>query len=736
MKLRLEDILSLYKQTDVDDFLKALTGHNLNEPSLSLDDIKDHWACLGNTTNNGSSVDMLRKGENGLIERITNAIDAVVEKQKALCGITTAKNAKVIISKAFPKYYENCQELRRGGHGKTYAKDASNQVILAVTDAKKSSKPTFDVVDQGTGLTGEQFPSTILSLNAGNKNSTDRNYLIGAFGHGGSTSIPFTASTIIISKRNGHYWFTVVKVVYLRESKTPVYVYLTVDGAIPEAIYEGGSDFGEKEWLQVFANADSGTLIRMVEMDISADYRKNDIAKPGMLGDYVNTQLFDVALPVRIIDNRQNFIGLSSSQTRYAYGTAMKLLTYKYVQKDYSGCITIEHNNRQYFIDYYVLLPEKEEQWASDSECKDIFRQFSVACDPIIYTVNGQTVSTDTYTCIKNAGLNFLRYRLLVVINLDVLGSEKYRFFTSDRAQSKQTDLTKGFLNNVVGQLVKEEKLKDINDYIANLSVNSAVSKEMLDDISRRVKKNYTGFLKNGRPVSTYHGPRPGPNPIEASDQIEYLKITTTKNEYYRDDLIPISLETGGQRYVNEMAMKSHALNMFVDGFAYSEFVPTCFNARIVFKIDAHSLKPGKHKIEFDYFEGNEQRFNTGPFEFTIKDEDAPNAPKRVPSQDLNLDILSVNEGELICDVARIESEHKIVVKINTSHELLYSEVYGHNQTADQLSGMQLRMIEPIATFALFLREMYDEIESDEEKNKLILSFVKTYFACKFKEEE
>ena len=139
MNVRLEDILSLYKQTDVDDFLKALTGHNLNEPSLSLDDIKDHWACLGNTTNNGSSVDMLRKGENGLIERITNAIDAVVEKQKTLCGITTAKNAGVIISKAFPKYYENCQELRKGSDGKTYAKDASNQVILAVTDAKKSS---------------------------------------------------------------------------------------------------------------------------------------------------------------------------------------------------------------------------------------------------------------------------------------------------------------------------------------------------------------------------------------------------------------------------------------------------------------------------------------------------------------------------------------------------------------------------------------------------------------------
>ncbi len=736
MAIKLTDVLSLYKQSDVDAFLKALTGHDLAEPNLTFDAIKANWAYLGDNPSNGSVIGMLKKGEKGLIERVTNAIDAVVEKQKAACGIVSAKDPAAVIKKAFPKYFENTKAIREGGDSKNYPKDASNQVILAVTDAKKSSKPTFDIVDQGMGIRGNDFPGTILSINAGNKISSDRGYLIGAFGQGGSTSIPFTSSTIIVSKQDGHYWFTIIKAVDLRELKTTAYVYLTIDGCVPEAEYEGEPVFENKDWLRIFTSAESGTLVRMVEMDISADYRKNDIAKPGMLGDYVNTQLFDVGLPVRIIDDRQNYSALSSSQTRYAYGTAMKLFTYKYVQKDYSGRITIEHNNRQYYIDYYVLLPEKEENWASDGECKAIFKQFNVTGDPIIYTVNGQTVTSETYTCIKNAGLNFLRYRLLVVINLDVLGSEKYKFFTTDRSQIKQTDLTKGFLDEVVAQLAKEDKLKDINDYVANLSVNSAVSPEMLEDISRRVKKNYSGFLKNGRPLIVRRGPHPGPNPVEASDQIEYLKITTTKNEYYNDELIPVSLETGGQKYVNQRAIDNHSLNCFVDGHSYAGFVPTCFNARIVFKLDPHSFSSGEHTIQFEYYENNAVKFSTDEFHFVIKNEKTPEPPQTRASQDLNLEILPVEDGDLICDVAKIEAQHKIVIKINTYHEMLYNEVYGHNISVDELSDMQRRMIEPIATFSLFLDKAYDSIEDDDEKNKLVLSFIKTYFACKYVEEE
>ncbi len=736
MNVELKELLSLYKESDVDDFLKRLTGHNLNETDLTFNDIKDHWSYLGNNSSNGSVIGMLKKGEKGLIERITNAIDAVVEKKKSQLNIVSAKNSSVIISKAFPKYYSNSQELRKGGKGKASIKDAENQVILAVTDANRLSKPTFDVVDKGTGLRGDQFSSTILSINAGNKISSDRGYLIGAFGQGGSTSIPFTSSTIIISKQDGRYWFTVVKAVDLQELKTTAYVYLTIDGEIPEAVSADGLDTGDKEWLKTFIESDSGTLVRMVEMDISADFRKNDIAKPGMLGDYVNTQLFDVGLPVRIIDNRKSFADNSSSQTRYAYGTAMKLLTYKYVQKDYCGSITIEHNNREYKIDYYVLLPEDTNLWGSDADCKNIFRQFNVTCDPIIYTVNGQTVTSETFTCIKNAGLTFLRYRLLVVINLDILGSEKYKFFTTDRSQIKQTDLTKGFLDKVVSQLGSEENLKRINEHIATIALNGAVDANMLSNISQRVKKNYANFLKNAGITIGNHNFRPGPNPIDALDEIDRLIIRNTKNEFYRDEIISVLLETGAQKFVNKQALESNSLNLFLDGNYYGDFVPTSFNARIVFKLG--HIKPGNHTVDFDYYEGINRKLASEPFDFTVLNESAPAPENKKPIQDLNLEILQNSGSELICDVSKIKEEHKIIITINLEHALLYSKLYGNKlaSAADQLSNMQRRMIEPIAMFALLMDSRYDNIQSSEEKNELMLAFLKTYFSCKDEEEE
>ena len=39
------------------------------------------WIPVGNNESNHSTYQMLERGENGIIERLTNAIDAVIEKE-------------------------------------------------------------------------------------------------------------------------------------------------------------------------------------------------------------------------------------------------------------------------------------------------------------------------------------------------------------------------------------------------------------------------------------------------------------------------------------------------------------------------------------------------------------------------------------------------------------------------------------------------------------------------------
>lgn len=80
--IKIDEVLSIYKEHQIDDFLNKYTGITLNEHNLSYDKIKENYKFLGDSSSNGSNVGQLTSGEKGLVERITNAIDAVIENQK------------------------------------------------------------------------------------------------------------------------------------------------------------------------------------------------------------------------------------------------------------------------------------------------------------------------------------------------------------------------------------------------------------------------------------------------------------------------------------------------------------------------------------------------------------------------------------------------------------------------------------------------------------------------------
>lgn len=722
--IKIDELLSVYKETELDSFLKKYTGLDLNEKNLSYDKIKKHYKFLGNNSSNGSNVGQLTCGEKGLVERITNAIDAVIEKQKNRLGIVSSKDSGVIIKKAFPKYYSNMLDVINNESDKSFAKDAEDQVILAINNGSKSNKPTFDVLDRGTGLLGEEFETTILSINHGNKLSRDKSYLIGAFGQGGSTSLPFTYATIILSKKNDRMFFTVVKRVELTDYKNMVYVYLTIDDAIPEIDF-GGYSASVAYLNQYINNVESGTLVRMVATDISKRFRDNEVTKPGMLGDYLNTELFNVGLPVKVIENRTDYQENAHRQNRSIYGSQLKIRTSKrYVQKDYCGTINIEHNNRSYNIDYYMLLPTDKNKWGSESECKAVFEQFNVSYDPIIYTVNGQTITTERYTKLNNAGLNFLRYRLLVVINLDVLGTEKYKFFTTDRARIIDSDLTRGFLDKVIKALATTDKLIEMNQIIGELSVSSTINKDLLDEVSRQVKSEYSKYLK----IGSLFGGRPGhhydPTPEDVyEDHIVTLDITSSRREFYKDENVIFVVTTHAQKHINAQSL----IYSFIDDRNFGDMQRSFMNGRIQYTINSGTLKPGRYSIQFSLFENNSISLSSEKVYFEVKAEKTPEKNNNNPTKGLDLNIIIKDEATLICDVARDLVNKKIDVILCLDTDQLRSEIYGLSASSDAISHTKNRIIKPIVLFALFYGDNYDNIKEDDDKNRVILSFIKAF---------
>ena len=78
--ISMDEIINIYKSTDLNAFLKKYSGYDLEEKNLTLSKIQNQWKFLGNNSSNASAVGILTNGEKGLIERITNAIDAVIER--------------------------------------------------------------------------------------------------------------------------------------------------------------------------------------------------------------------------------------------------------------------------------------------------------------------------------------------------------------------------------------------------------------------------------------------------------------------------------------------------------------------------------------------------------------------------------------------------------------------------------------------------------------------------------
>lgn len=717
--MKLSEVLKIYKTSDVDSFLNDFLGYNLNYKNLTKENIERDFRFVGNNESNASNIDMLQDGEKGIVERITNAIDAVIEKKKKEKALTTVNNVDKIVKSAFPRFYETKNNIIKGVSTKNNSLDASNQVIVAVNDGNKSTTPTFDIIDKGIGIDGREFHTTILSLHGGNKIKSDKNYLIGAFGQGGSTSLSFANATIIVSKYNESLYFTIVQAVELKGYKNHSYVYLTdKNGGILSLENDISSD--ESSYLKDFFNSESGTFVRMVDVEITKKFRDNDVNKPRSLGDYLNTELFGVGFPVFLIENRRWYLSNEHVQNRHVYGGKLKLLTWKYYRKEYSGNIEIEHKGNFYKIEYYVILPSDENLWGKDSECKAVYNQINVHDKPIIYTVNGQYINGENFTKLKNAGLGFLQYRLLVNIDLDCLGTEKYKFFTTDRSKIKDSELTNGFVDKVIKNLSESETLKTLNQIIAEKSMKSSVDEEFVNQITEEIKDEYLDYLTNDENQKHFtprpYIPRPEPEKPVCFDYIESLYISNTKENYKKDESIRIILVTNAYKDVN----KANKFYTFLDNKSVQPESINYMNGRVQFVYTDWSI--GEHKLKYVVFNGDSNK-ESNEYSFTIENDKLAqknNANKK----HLNLELIPMERGacEYIIDVNR--SVSGICVKYCLEHECLDKLFYGMSQ--NDIDIKRLSLCKPMILFTLLLKDSYDKIESDKEKNNIILAYLRS----------
>ena len=730
----MKNIFQIYNIKDLNDFLKTKTIYNLSEKNLTLEQIQNDWKFVGNNESNYSNIGMLTNGEKGIIERITNGIDAVLEKQKEKHALDNIHSHEPIIQKAFPEFYKSKKEIMHSADVsnddlklRNNARDADSVIYLAIYDGSRKNSSTIDIVDKGSGIEGKDFANTILSLHNGNKLNEDKSYLIGAFGQGGSTSLPFSAATIIISKKNNEFFYTVIKEVKIKKYKLPIYMYLTTNGNIINLDFNDIDLSGLHKDVQEFINAESGTLVRMIDINLKGRYFSQDINKPGMFGDYVNTELFNVALPINIRENRREYIDKSGSQNRNAYGAQSRLWTTKYVQKKYSGTFKVNFWDIDCPIDYYTILPVDENNWVNDSKCRETFGMFNTQLKPIIFTVSGQVIVHKGFTRLKNEGLSFLEHRLLVVINLDVFGPKKYDFFTSNRDGIKDTAEINSFINQIIKELGNLSSLLKINEILQQKAVKGMIDSKFLEDLKKELKDSYLpdqninqllSISSDGHHISL-------DDSENFSNIIEKISITTTKSKFYKNHAFSIYLTTSAKKEINNQALPK--IKGFL-GWKYFEPINVnAMNGRIKYDYNAAAIGPGQYELIYQYFPDHEPvPIESNTLRFEILDENGPEEKTKIRSSSFDIDIKIVTEKEFIADIVKDYNKRQINIYLCMDHEFLKNEIYSYFDSNNKIELAKKRLIEFLAHFVLAYENEYSEKTLDA-KNDLILAFLKAW---------
>ena len=153
------------------------------------------WHAFGDNPSNLSTIGLGTKPGRSLTERLTNAMDALLE-DRVSPGISLPNSPRLAALQWFGRPVSGPDNGLFKWSYSAEGIDRRIDVVLHLSGDENA--PTVDVVDDGIGIEAEALPATILSLHGHNK--ITKRYLIGAFGQGGSSTLGFSEFALILSR--------------------------------------------------------------------------------------------------------------------------------------------------------------------------------------------------------------------------------------------------------------------------------------------------------------------------------------------------------------------------------------------------------------------------------------------------------------------------------------------------------------------------------------------------------
>lgn len=506
----LRTMLSATSSDEIRSILKEIGDHSdigLDEP---FGPFNFFWHAFGDNPSNLSTIGLATKAGRSLTERLTNAMDAILE-DRVPSGAPTPPSARAAAKQWFGRPVSGPDE----GLFKWAYSDAEydRRIHVVLSPSGIEAAPTIDVVDNGIGIEPNQFPATILSLQAGNKIS--KWYVIGAFGQGGASALAFCDYALIVSRSKDNpsvIGFTVIRVLNLDQRyKEDSYAYLAVrnttgDLLVPfcETRDAALNIYRPREGIKL-PDVTTGTFVRHYSYKLSK-LDKSLAPSPGNLYHFLHCSLFDPLFPFRLIDLRDTDRARDELVTG-SRNRLMRLLRRPGIDTpgEERGSEVRHYRTMEYVvpygtedpsigIEYWVVFNYRKGRGAKRDDVvlransNELYVQTGY---PIIGTLYGQNQGELTAQMLKDIGLGMIARHIVVHIDASNANSKVRReLFSTSREGFKEGPVLTNLTHVLEKMLQEDEVLHSIER-----ELTEKLAKREAESTSEEVKRHVTKLL-------------------------------------------------------------------------------------------------------------------------------------------------------------------------------------------------------------------------------------------------
>ena len=551
----LEELLKCATSADAIAVLEAFLEVN---PSAK-------WHPLGNRPNNRGIVEVSANPGRALVERVTNAVDAVLELEHG-------KHAGRPVCRSPRQAAQAWMNVPADGLSELSTVDRRNLAKLVTVHIRPGSdvaKRIVSVTDRGIGLSGAEMPSTILSLNESNK--VQKPYLAGTYGQGGSATFASSELTVVVTRRvaSDSVSFTVVR--YdpppADSIKGGSYVYLVVNDLIPTI--ENGAGLFEP-----------GTMCLHFGYDLT---KFPSPLGPNSVYGLLQQVAFDPVLPIWLDDEVHRYRRVIKGSRNALNGA---------VDDEDESSSKLSHHMPMFFVSLGDYGRAGIEYWVLE-QTKSKTRPTASYVDPnkpIILTLNGQNQAEMTVRVIrKDAELPYLANRIICHIDCNSLTPVALRkLFVSSREEARGGSVLDLLEKELVSALRSDDELTRLNQEARDQrhrEQDEEAEQTMRREVGRLLKLQGFELLTEGgaeeggdqpgqKPKKKRKGPRKKPDPIPPHEPPTFIRIVWPEYEpidFYADVRRYVRIETDANATYHDPKNPGRSgINIVVEGDSFS----------------------------------------------------------------------------------------------------------------------------------------------------------------------